>query len=160
MINKINISRDLALLITRVIVGGIFVYSGWIKVSDIVSTVAMFGSMGIVAPLAYIVSYGEILGGAMVILGLWIELASVFLSILMIAAVYLTRTLGFQAYGLPLSMLGGLVAILGCGAGSYTINQKSKEHYICLGGCRGVSKVPGVCKVPSCAHYNHPLMKE
>lgn len=33
------------------------------------------------------------------------------------------------------------------------------EHYICLGGCRGVSKVKGVCQSPNCANHNHELVK-
>lgn len=32
-------------------------------------------------------------------------------------------------------------------------------HYVCLGGCRGVSKVPGVCQAPNCANHNHNLVK-
>ncbi|OGI67919.1 hypothetical protein A2738_03675 [Candidatus Nomurabacteria bacterium RIFCSPHIGHO2_01_FULL_42_15] len=37
--------------------------------------------------------------------------------------------------------------------------QKFGEHYICLGGCRGVSKVPGACNSPSCVNHNHKLVK-
>jgi len=37
--------------------------------------------------------------------------------------------------------------------------QKTEDHYICLGGCRGVSKVSGVCKASSCANHNHQLVK-
>jgi hypothetical protein len=28
-----------------------------------------------------------------------------------------------------------------------------------LGGCRGVSKTPGVCQAPDCANHNHELVK-
>ena len=37
--------------------------------------------------------------------------------------------------------------------------QKSDEHYICLGGCRGVSKKPGVCQTPDCANHHHELVR-
>lgn len=37
--------------------------------------------------------------------------------------------------------------------------QKLEEHYICLGGCEGVSKVPGVCQTPDCANSQHQLEK-
>ncbi len=33
------------------------------------------------------------------------------------------------------------------------------EHYICLGGCRGVSKKPGVCQAPNCENHNHELVR-
>ena len=31
------------------------------------------------------------------------------------------------------------------------------DHYICKGGCDGVSQEPGVCQEPSCPHYGKPL---
>ncbi len=37
--------------------------------------------------------------------------------------------------------------------------KKYEEHYVCLGGCRGGSKVPGVCQAPDCANHNHELVK-
>jgi len=36
---------------------------------------------------------------------------------------------------------------------------QSGDHYICLGGCRGVSKSPGACQAPSCANHDHALSK-
>lgn len=39
------------------------------------------------------------------------------------------------------------------------LSGQSDSHYICLGGCRGVSKVPGVCKAPTCKDHNHGLVK-
>ncbi len=37
-------------------------------------------------------------------------------------------------------------------------NSKTSTHYICLGGCKGVSKVPGVCGAPDCANHAHELV--
>jgi 4a-hydroxytetrahydrobiopterin dehydratase len=37
-------------------------------------------------------------------------------------------------------------------------NSKTPTHYICLGGCKGVSKVPGVCGAPDCANHRHELV--
>lgn len=34
-----------------------------------------------------------------------------------------------------------------------------EKHYICLGGCKGVSKNPGVCQAPDCAKHNHELVE-
>ena len=39
------------------------------------------------------------------------------------------------------------------------IKNKKEDHYICLGGCRGVSKFPGVCQTPGCANHHHQLVK-
>jgi len=37
-------------------------------------------------------------------------------------------------------------------------DSKTPTHYICLGGCKGVSKVPGVCGAPDCANHAHELV--
>ncbi len=34
-----------------------------------------------------------------------------------------------------------------------------KKHYICLGGCKGVSENPGVCQSPDCKDHNHELVE-
>lgn len=37
--------------------------------------------------------------------------------------------------------------------------KEQEEHYVCLGGCRGVSETPGVCQAQDCAHHNHELVR-
>lgn len=32
-----------------------------------------------------------------------------------------------------------------------------EEHYICTGGCRGVSKLPGTCKAVHCPKHGEQL---
>ncbi|MDQ5954419.1 MAG: hypothetical protein QG583_347 [Patescibacteria group bacterium] len=36
---------------------------------------------------------------------------------------------------------------------------KQEKHYICKGGCKGVSPLPGVCQAPDCANHNHELVE-
>jgi putative oxidoreductase len=127
MIKKIINSRvDLALLVTRLIIGGIFVYTGWMKISDMAMTLSFFYTLHVPVFLVYIVSYGEFLGGILLILGLRTLFVSLFLSVIMVVAFCLTRTQGFQVFGLPLAMLSGLIAIAGCGAGKYSIKNDYK----------------------------------
>ncbi len=38
-------------------------------------------------------------------------------------------------------------------------NQTQQEHYVCLGGCGGVSNNAGVCQAPDCENHNHELVK-
>ena len=85
-------SKNIALLIARVIVGGIFVFSGWVKVADMTATVSMFNTMSIPPSLTYIVSYGELLGGLLLILGLWAEYATFFLAVNCRATIISRRT--------------------------------------------------------------------
>ena len=30
-------------------------------------------------------------------------------------------------------------------------------HYVCTGGCQGVSSKPGSCQAPNCTDYQHDL---
>lgn len=32
-----------------------------------------------------------------------------------------------------------------------------KEHYICRGGCKGVSETPGVCQAEDCPKHGEPF---
>lgn len=34
-----------------------------------------------------------------------------------------------------------------------------EKHYICLGGCKGVSPVPGTCQAEDCANHQHELVE-
>ncbi len=121
--HKLKVSPDIALLIVRVIIGGIFVYSAWMKINDMAGTLANFAKMGIPDVLTYIVTYGELIGGLMLIIGLLTEVAVSFLFIVMLVAVYLTKDFGFGMFALPLATLAGLVSILGCGAGKYKVKK-------------------------------------
>jgi len=35
----------------------------------------------------------------------------------------------------------------------------NKKHYICLGGCKGVSDNHGICQSESCVNHNHELVE-
>lgn len=114
---------NLALLVIRIIIGGIFIVSGWMKVVDMTQTLGFFSSLHIPAFLTYIVAYGELIGGILLVIGLWTSVASAFLSIVMIVAIFVTIPMGSGAYMTPLATLAGLIAILGGGAGRFAIRR-------------------------------------
>ncbi len=125
--NKITNARvDISLLVSRLIIGAIFILAGWAKVSDMASTLGFFSSMSIPPILAYIVAYGELIGGIMLVLGLCARYAAAFLSIIMIVAVYLTFPMGVQGFMTPLATLAGLIALLGNGAGKFAVKKQSQ----------------------------------
>lgn len=41
----------------------------------------------------------------------------------------------------------------------YTASMEKQKHYVCLGGCKGVSEWPGVCQAPDCANHQHELVE-
>ncbi|MEK7607811.1 MAG: DoxX family protein [Patescibacteria group bacterium] len=120
-----KVNKNLAVLIVRLIIGGIFITTGWMKVSDMAATIDFFGGMSIPAFLAYIVSYAELIGGVLIVLGLWTEIATGVLAIVMLVAIYYVRSMGFQGFMGPLAVLAGLVSLLASGAGSYAVQKKS-----------------------------------
>jgi uncharacterized membrane protein YphA (DoxX/SURF4 family) len=142
MNNCLSKKGDIATLIVRLIVGGIFIFSGWMKVRDMVGTIGFFGQAGIPSYLAYVVSYGELIGGILIVLGLWTCLASAFLSIIMIVAIYLGRAGGFQAYSLPLATLAGLVSLVGSCGGKYALSSFCKA-----GCCKGMCSTEEAPKI-------------
>lgn len=114
------------LLVARIIIAVIFIIAGWMKVSNMDQTVGFFGTLGIPAFLAYIVSYAEFLGGIALLLGLWTDLATIGLGIIMLGAIWFTHKGGFPAFGMPLVTLASLIAILAAGPGALALRFKKK----------------------------------
>ncbi len=84
--------RDAALLLLRVVLGLVFIAHGWDKAfrTGIDATVTDWTSLGIPQPRmsAWAVSVVEMLGGAMLVLGLLTPAAGVVLALDMVAAFY------------------------------------------------------------------------
>lgn len=112
------------LLVVRIVIGAIFVYEGWAKVSDMAHTVGFFASLGIPTFLAYVVAYVELVGGALLIVGFWSCVTAIALAIVMVGAVYFTQANGITSFGFPLAILAALLSLVASGSGKYS-----------LGGC-------------------------
>lgn len=117
-------SKNLALLVIRIVIGGIFIYTGWMKIADMTSTVGYFASMGIPAFLAYIVGYAEFIGGILLVIGLWNCLASAVLAIIMIVAAILVALNAPQMVSTPLAVLAALLGLIVSGPGSWAVQKK------------------------------------
>lgn len=114
---------DITTLIVRIIVGGVFIFAGWMKVSNMAGTIGFFGTLGIPAFLAYIVSYAELLGGILIVLGMWTCIASSVLVVIMLGAMWFTRAAGVQGLLYPLVTLAGLVSLMGSCGGKYSVKK-------------------------------------
>jgi putative oxidoreductase len=133
-------STNVALLLARLIIGGIFVYAGWMKVSAMAMTVGYFASMGIPAFLAYAVGYLELIGGVLLVIGFWAEIAALVLAVIMAVAVYYSFPGGFAMFGTPLAVFAGLMLISVSGAGKWAIGCK-------CGSCTTCKVGNGTCSV-------------
>ncbi len=76
-------------LIARVVVGWVFVESGWGKLHHIDKVIGFFTDLGLPAPAfqAHLVATTELAGGLALLAGLWTRLASIPLLIIMFVAI-------------------------------------------------------------------------
>lgn len=122
-------TADAGLLVLRIGVGVIFVYSGWMKVSDLAATVGMFGAMGFGPFWAYLVSFVELVGGIAVLLGVYTRIAAGLLAVVMLVASYKLLATP-QMLIAPVSLLFSTVALKLAGGGKYSL-----LHSKCGCGC-------------------------
>lgn len=120
---------NLSLLLLRCTVGGIlFVVGagkafGWFGGMGMAATVQAFTTkMGFPAPLAYINSYAELIGGGLLVLGLLARPAAFAVMINMAVATIVTLPQGlFAAY--PLSLFMSALVILLAGPMGYSVDS-------------------------------------
>lgn len=76
-------------LLARIIVGWVFVESGWGKIHNIDKVIGFFTSLGLPAPAfqAHLVATTEFAGGLALLLGMFTRLASIPLMIIMFVAI-------------------------------------------------------------------------
>jgi putative oxidoreductase len=91
----------LAPFIGRVTLGILFMSTGWGKVRNLSKVAEFFSELGIPSPSfnAALVSYVELIGGALVLVGLLTELASIPLLISMFVAIITAKR--SEVHGLP-----------------------------------------------------------
>jgi putative oxidoreductase len=115
----------IGLLALRLAVAAVFVYMGYNKLFvNSGMTVQMFGSLGFPMPsfFAYLVGAAELVGGLMVLLGVFTRVAASWLSVVMIVALLTVHLKGpYMSALLPIMMLGACLALVGVGAGQYRL---------------------------------------
>ena len=119
------------LSILRIHLGIILLAHGWLKISvfTIAGTVGYFGSLGLSSFFAYLVIFGEIIGGITLILGIQTRLTALFCLPILIGATFVHLNNGwlFSAEGggweFPVSLSIIALAIIFMGSGN-RINLK------------------------------------
>jgi putative oxidoreductase len=121
-------NQGLGLLILRVVLGIIFIAHGWQKMQMMDEMIGFFGAMGIPAFWVYVVTYGELLSGIAMVLGIFTRLAGYVISIIMIGATLaLKYKLGigfFGGYELTLGLLASALCISLSGPGMLALGKK------------------------------------
>ena len=122
------INPDLGLFILRLALAAVFITHGWMKVADLAGTVGFFGTLGLPALLAYLVSAVELLGGIAMLLGVFPQAGGFLLALVMVGAIWTVKwSKGFVGgYELDLTLLASALAIALSGTGRYTIKLLKK----------------------------------
>jgi len=121
---------DLCLLLLRCTVGLILFgvgsgkVFGWFGGYGLELTIRNFVTMGIPAPLAYLSTFTELIGGSLLMVGLFTRPAAFAVMMNMLVATVLTLPMGFfttAAY--PLSLMNSAVIILLAGPMAYSLDS-------------------------------------
>lgn len=117
----------IGLLALRIGIGFIFMKHGWDKWNNIDGTTAFFDGLGI--PLAhfsaYLVATVELVGGLLVLLGIYTKEIAKFLAITMVVALLTAHIHGpWKGAELAFLLLGGSLALIGLGAGPWRLVKK------------------------------------
>jgi putative oxidoreductase len=139
---------DVALLIMRVALGLIFVYHGWDKIgTQGMDAVAGFlGSIGFPFSMlfAYILAYGELIAGIMLIAGAFTHWAAKFCVIVATVAFFLVHMKGGFSingggYEYIMLIFAASFSLMTTGAGKYSLDGTALKEYACCctdGSCK------------------------
>lgn len=110
--------KNIALLIIRILVGGIIAWAGIQKLMNMDMTlVNMANYFQLSAPVIWAVTIGEIVAGLGIILGVYTKVAAIGAAIIMAGAVYYTKGAMMDAI---LLLIGSIILIF-TGAGKYSL---------------------------------------
>jgi putative oxidoreductase len=124
--------KDYAPLVLRLIVGIVFLAHGWGKAfgsaPGLDAWLGMAAGLSIPAWLAYVIAYGELLGGLALILGFATEYFALLLAAIMLGAIFLVHLknglIGPQGYEYPLTLFAASMALALSGASKLSLDAK------------------------------------
>jgi putative oxidoreductase len=124
--------RGLAPLVLRLVTGLIMFMHGWNKFQGGMDGVAgFFGSLGIAAPevMAYVVTTIELVGGILLILGLFTRLSAVAVVLVLIGVLFTAKSGGVITGGdktmeLEMSLAAAAIALALLGPGKLSIDHR------------------------------------
>ena len=124
------INTDLALLILRVVLGIIMIYHGWPKLTNLAGTIDGMAGMGVPAPAvaAIFATLAEFVGGVLMLLGAFTDIAGLMFTIDMLGAItFVHAKNGFSVaksgVEWPLLLVATALAIALTGPGRYAVGR-------------------------------------
>ncbi|RAP32738.1 DoxX family protein [Candidatus Marinamargulisbacteria bacterium SCGC AG-439-L15] len=133
MIEKVipNVLYKLSPLISRILIAIIFIFAGYGKIMDPMSTQAYMNTMGMGATTFFLVCaiIIEIVGGVSILLGYYTRIGALLLIIFLLPTTIIFHT-DFSSqvqvimFLKNLAIMGGLFSLLANGSGAYSIDEK------------------------------------
>ena len=126
-------TSDFFLLVGRILLGWIFVRSGYGKIFDIAAYGATFPARGMPTWLAYIAVPAEFFGGIALILGLATRYVAVVMVVFMLVATFTShrywdftdvaqRRIQDSAFYKNIAIMGGFLIVFASGAGRFSLD--------------------------------------
>jgi putative oxidoreductase len=125
--------QDFLLLLGRVLLGWIFILSGWRKLMDIPAFVATMPRRDLPTFLGYIAPFVEFIGGILLVVGLATRYAALLMLLFVIIATFSShrywaypeaqRANQNSHFWKNISMMGGTVLLFVTGAGRYAVDS-------------------------------------
>ena len=137
------------LLVLRLTTGLVFALHGYGKLfggnPGMEAFTGMVGRLGFPAPslFAYLAALSEFLGGIALILGVWTQVACIFLAFVMLVAFFMVKKHALPMGDVDLALFGSVIALYCLGSGRYSVIKK----HACSGNgcCGGAGKEEGGC---------------
>lgn len=126
-----NQNTNAASIIMRLLLGILFIVAGWMKLQDMGATVQGFAGMGFAPYHAYLVAWVELLGGVLLVLGLFLKPVCVALGVVMAVIVWGTPGQSYNTFfghDYQFVLLVTLVALYFNGAGKYSVLSLRKKN--------------------------------
>ena len=128
-----NAGRDLFLLLGRVILGWIFVESGWRKLQDIPAFAATMGRRGLPEFLGYLAPPVEFIGGLMILAGFATRYMALLMLLFMVIATFSSHAYWkvpadqvatqYGQFWKNMTIKGGFILLFVVGAGKFSLDS-------------------------------------
>jgi len=124
--------QDLLILLARIMIGLIFVMSGWGKLMNISGFAATMSQRGLPDFLGYLAPFVEFIGGVLLIIGFATRYVSLVMLLFIIIASFSSHhywasepaqvAANFNNFWKNVTMMGGMVLLFVTGAGRYALD--------------------------------------
>jgi len=120
---------DAGLLSVRLGLAAVFIVHGAMKLADVTVTMAMFEKMSLPGGLGVLVGIVESLGGAAMLLGVYVRYAGYALAVVMAGAILAVKwKLGFaNGWEFDFVLLTAAIGVAWTGAGEYAVKIPEKK---------------------------------